>query len=283
MILWKSYTQYVSIFRRLSRATGRENVSFHSGPKERQCQRMFKVSTITLISHVSRVMFINLQAKFQQYMNWELSDVQARFRKGRGTRDQIASICWIIEKAREFQKNIYFHFIDYAKAFECMDHNKLGKILKNTKPPYLSAEKSVQIKKQQLEPDMEQWTGSRLWKEYIKPVYCHLAYLSYMQRTSCGMPGWMRHKLESRLPGEISLNSDMHPYSRKQRGTKELPNESERGKWKSWLKTQHSENSDHGIQSHHFLANRWRNNGKSDRLYFLGLQNHCRWWLQSWN
>ena len=143
MILWKSCTQYASIFRRLRRAIGLEKISFHSGPKERQCQRMFKVHTITLISHASRVMLTNLQARLQQYMNWELSDVQAGFRKGKGTRDQIASICWIIEKAREFQINIYFCFIDYTKAFECMDHNKLWKILKNIRPPYLSPEKSV--------------------------------------------------------------------------------------------------------------------------------------------
>ena len=142
MILWKPCTQYTSIFRRLSRATGLEKISFHSGPKKRQCQRMFKVCTITLISHASRVMLTDLQARLQQYMNWELSDVQASFSKGRGTRDQIASICWIVEKAWEFQKNIYFHFIDYAKAFECMDPNKLWKILKNTRP-YLSPEKSV--------------------------------------------------------------------------------------------------------------------------------------------
>ena len=81
-------------------------------------------------SHATKVMLKILQARLQQYMNHELPDVQAGFRKGRGTRDQIANICWIIEKAREFQKNIYFCFTDYAKAFDCMDHNKLGKILK---------------------------------------------------------------------------------------------------------------------------------------------------------
>ena len=70
-----------------------------------------------------------LQARLQQYMNWELPDVQAGFRKGRGTRNQIANISWVIEKTKEFQKNIYFHFIDYAKAFDCVDHNKLWKIL----------------------------------------------------------------------------------------------------------------------------------------------------------
>ena len=90
-----------------------------------------------------------LQARLQQYVNRELLDVQAGFRKGRGTRDQIANICWIIRKAREFQENIYFYFIDYAKAFDCVDHNKQWKILRDgsTRPPYLSPEKPV-VKKQ---------------------------------------------------------------------------------------------------------------------------------------
>ena len=87
-------------------ATGLEKVSFHSNPKERQCQRMLKLPHIALISHASKVILKILQARLQQYVNHELSDVQAGFRKGRGTRDQIANICWIIEKAREFQKNI---------------------------------------------------------------------------------------------------------------------------------------------------------------------------------
>ena len=86
--------------------------------------------TIALISHASTVMLKSLQARLQQYVDREFSGVQAGFRKGRGTRDQIANIHWIMEKAREFQKNIYFCFIDYAKAFDCMDHNKLWKILK---------------------------------------------------------------------------------------------------------------------------------------------------------
>ena len=88
------------------------------------------ISTIALISHASKVMLKILQARRQQYVNHELPDVQAGFRKGRGTRDQIANICWIMEKAREFQKSFYFCFIDYAKAFDCVDHNKLWKILK---------------------------------------------------------------------------------------------------------------------------------------------------------
>ena len=91
--------------------------------------------TIALISHASKVIVKILQARFQQYVNCELLDVQGGFRKGRGTRDQIANICWIIEKAREFQKNIYFCFINYAKAFDSVDHNKLWKILKETEIP----------------------------------------------------------------------------------------------------------------------------------------------------
>ena len=107
-------------------ATGLEKVSFHSNSKEGQCQSMFKHCTVELISHASEVMLKILQ----QYVNWEVPDVQAGFRKGRGTRDQIANIRWIIAKGREFQKNIYLCFIDYAKAFDCVDHNKLWKILK---------------------------------------------------------------------------------------------------------------------------------------------------------
>ena len=153
-----------------------------------------------------------LQARLQQYMNHELPDVQAGFRKGRGTRDQIANICWIIEKERQFQKNIYFCFIDYAKAFDCVDYNKLWKLLKRweyqtTWPA--SWEICMQIRKQQLELNMEQQTGSKSGKEYIKAVYFHPAYLSYMQSTSREMPDWMKHKLKSRLPGEISITSDM--------------------------------------------------------------------------
>ena len=106
-------------------ATGLEKVSFHSSLKERQCQKCSNYHTISLISHASKVMLKILQARFRQYRNCELPDVQAGFRKGRGTRDQIANICWITEKAREFQKNIYFCFIDYAKVFGCVDHNKL--------------------------------------------------------------------------------------------------------------------------------------------------------------
>ena len=118
--------------------------------------------------------------------------------KARGTRDQIANIHWITEKARELQKNIYFCFIDYTKAFDCVDHNKLWKILKEmgiSEHLTLLLRSCMQVKKQQLQPDTEQQTGSKLGNEYIKAVYCHPAYLTSMQSTSYEMPGWMKHKL----------------------------------------------------------------------------------------
>ena len=145
-------------------------------------------------------------------MNHELPDVQAGFRKGRGTRDQIANICWIIEKAREFQKNIYFCFIDYAKAFDCVDHNKLWKILKEMGIPdhlifllrnlYAGQEATVRA-----------GHGTTDWFQIGKGVRqgCILSpclfnfYAEYIRETL----GWKKDKLESRLPGEISITSDM--------------------------------------------------------------------------
>ena len=147
-------------------------------------------------------------------MNCEILDVQAGFRKGRGTRDQTANIRWIVKKAREFQKNIDFCFIDYTKAFDCVDHNNLWKILQEMRiPGHLTCPQEIcmQVKKQQLELDMEQQTGSKLRKEYIKAVYCHPAYLTYIQSTSCEMPGWMKPKMESRLPREIFSDMQMTP------------------------------------------------------------------------
>ena len=111
-------------------SSGVEKVSFLPILKKGNAKECSNYCTIALISHASKVVLKILQARLQQYVNHELPDVQAGFRKGRGTKDQIANICWIIEKTREFQENIYLCFIDYAKAFDCMDHNKLWKILK---------------------------------------------------------------------------------------------------------------------------------------------------------
>ena len=124
----------------------------------------------------------------------------------------LAAFHWSIEKAREFQKNNYLSFIDYTKPFDCVNHSKLWKILKEVGIPdhltcflrNLYADQEATVR-----PDMEQRTGSILGKEYVKAVYCHPVYLTYLQNTSCKMPGWMKHKLESRLPREISRISDI--------------------------------------------------------------------------
>ena len=111
-------------------ATGLKKVSFYSNPKKGNAKECSNYCTIALISHASKVVLKILQARLQQYVNRELPDAQAGFRKGRGTRDQIANICWIIKKAKEYQKNIYFCFINYAKAFDCVDHKNCGKFFR---------------------------------------------------------------------------------------------------------------------------------------------------------
>ena len=125
-------------------ATGLEKVSFHSIPKKGNTKECSNYHTIALISHASKAMVKIHQARLQQYVNSELSDVQAGFRKGRRTRDQIANICWIIKKAR-VPENIYFCFIDYAKAFDCVDHSKLENSERdgNIRPPDLPLEKPI--------------------------------------------------------------------------------------------------------------------------------------------
>ena len=253
-------------------------------PKKGNVKECSNYCTTALISCASKVMLKILQVMCQQYVNCELPDVQAGFRKGRGTRDQIANIHWIIKKAREFQKNIYFCFIEYTIALDCVDHKKFRKFLRRWEyqttwpasweicmqvknqqleqdmeqtgskygkeylkaylilvychPAYLTYMQStscempgwnqdwremgiqtsllasweicVQVKKQQLELDMKQQIGSESEKDYVKAVFWHSAYLTYMQNRSCDMLGWRKHKLESRLPGEISITSDMH-------------------------------------------------------------------------
>ena len=138
---------------------------------------------IALISHASKLMLKILQARLQQYVIHELPDVQARFWKGRGTRDQTASIHWLVKKASIFQKNNLFCFIECIKAFDCVDHNKLWKIFKRWEyqtPWPASWEICMQVKKQELDLDMEQQTGFKLGKEYDKAEWCHSAYLTYM-------------------------------------------------------------------------------------------------------
>ena len=156
-----------------------------------------------------------LQARLQQYMNRELPDVQAGFRKDRGTRGQIANIHWVIESKRVSEKHLLLLYWLHQSLCLC-GSQQTGKFWKQweyqtTLPA--SWEICIQVKKQQLELDIEQQTGSKSGKEYVKAVYCHPAYLTFMQSTLCKTPGWLKHKLESRLPGEISITSDMQMTS----------------------------------------------------------------------
>ena len=241
-MLWKCCTQYARRSGKLSSGhrSGRDQFSFQF-PKKGTAKECANYYTIALIPHASKAMLKILHARIQRYVNWEISDVKARFSKGTGIRGQIANIHWIIEKAREFQNNIYFCYIDYTEAFVRITAN-CGKFFKRweyqaTLPT--SWEICTQVKKQQLDSDIEQQTGSKLGKEFLKVLYCLLDYLTYMQSTSSKMPDWMKHELESRLPGEISITSHMQMtphYGRKWRGTKKPLDKCERWEWKAGLK-----------------------------------------------
>ena len=163
MRLWKCCTQYARKFGNSAVATGLERSVFIPVPKKGNAKECSNYCTVALISHASKVMLKILQAKLQQYVNWELPNVQAGFRKGRGSRDQISNIRWIIKKAREVQRNIDFCFIDYTKVFVWIRTN-CRKFLKGWEY------QGMQVKKQQLEPYMEKWIGSKLGKEYVKAV-----------------------------------------------------------------------------------------------------------------
>ena len=181
-------------------------------PKKGNAKECSNYHTIALISHASKVMLKILQARLQQYVNHKLPDVQAGFRNGRGTRDQIANIRWIIEKAREFQKNIYFCFLDYAKAFDCVDHNKLWKILQEMGIPghltcllrNLYAGQEATVRTGHGTTDWFQ-IGKRFRQGCILSPCLFKLYAEYIMRNA----DWKKHKLESRLPGEISITSDM--------------------------------------------------------------------------
>ena len=204
MMLLKCWTLYAGKSGKVSSGHRIGKVSIHSNPKKGPCQRMFKLP--------HKVMFKILQGRLQQYVNWELPDIQAGFRKDRGTRNQIANIHWIIEKAREFQKTVYFCFIDYTKAFDHANHNKLQTSLKE-----MGISDHLTCLLWNLYADQEAIvrTGLRKtdWFKIGKGVHqgcnCHPTYLTYIQCASCEMPGWMKNMLELRLWGEISITSDI--------------------------------------------------------------------------
>ena len=162
-------------------ATGLEKSIFIPIPKNDSAKECSNNCTIGLISNANKVMLKILQSRIQQYMNRELPDVQAGFRKGRGTRDQIVNICWVVKKAREFQKSIYSSLLIALKPLTVWITANCGKFWKRweyqtTLPAFW--EICMQVRKQQLEPDMKQQPGSKLGKEYVKAVCCHPAYLT---------------------------------------------------------------------------------------------------------
>ena len=177
-------------------------------PEKGNAKECSNYRTIVLISHASKVMLKILQARLQQYVSCELPDVQAGFKKGRETRDQIVNIHWIIEKARKFQKNIYFCFIDCVKAFDCVDHNKLWNILQAMGiPVHLTCLLRNLYAGQEAKVRTGQTWNNRLvpnWEKRTSQLY-----IVTLLSTSCEMPRWMKHKLESRLTGKISITSDM--------------------------------------------------------------------------
>ena len=185
-------------------------------PKKGNAKECSNYRTVALISHASKVMLKILQARLQQYVNRELPDVQAGVRKDRGTRDQSANICWILEKAREFQKNIYFCFIYCTNPLTSWITRNCGKFLKRceyqTTLPF-SWETCIRVKKQQLAPCMEQLLAFEQWFKVEKEVWqgCMFSsclfnlYAEYIM----GNSGLKKYRLESRLPGEISITSDM--------------------------------------------------------------------------
>ena len=157
-------------------------------PKKGKAKECSNYRTIALISHASKIMLRILQARLQQYVNHELPDVQTGFRKGRRTRDQTANICWIIEKAREFHKNMYVCFIDYAKAFDCVDHNQLWEILQEMGiPDHLTCLLRNLYAGQEATVRTGTWNNRLVpnWKRSMSRLLCcHPAYLTYIQSTS---------------------------------------------------------------------------------------------------
>ena len=169
-------------------------------PKKGSTKECANQRTISFISYASKVMLKIFHARLQHYVNPELPDVQTGFGKERGTRDEIANIRWIIEKAREFQKNIYLCFIDCAEAFDCVDHDKLWKALRKMGiPDHLTCLlRNLYVGKEATGRTLYGTTGSRSRKEYNRAVCCHPVCLTYTLSTSREMLGWMSYKLESR-------------------------------------------------------------------------------------
>ena len=212
-----------------------------------------------------------------------MNHVQAGFRKGRGTRDQIANICWIIEKAREL-KNIYFCFIDYPKAFDCVDHNKLWKILKETGIPELLTCLLRNLYAGQ-EATVRTAHGTTDWFQIGKGVHqgCILLpclfnlYTEYIMRNAGLDKAQAGIKIARRNINNLRYADDITLIAESEEKLKSLLMKVKEESEKVGLKLSIQKMKIMGIWSHHFMGNRWGNSGNSVRLYFSGLQNHCRW------
>ena len=260
-------------------------------PKKDNAKEHSNYCTIALISHASKEMLKILQARLQQYMNQELPHVQAGFRKGRGTRNQIANIHWIIEKPREFQENVCF--IDYAKAFDCVRHNRPYKIPKEMGMPdhltcllrnlYAGQESAVRTRH-----------GTTDWFQIGKGVCqaCILSsclfnlYAEYIMWNAGLDEAQAGIKIAGRNINNFRFNNfryavDTTLMAENKEELKNLLMKVKEQSEKASLKLNIQKTKT--IWLHHFMAIRWGDNRNSDRLYFIGLQNHCRWWLQPWN
>ena len=259
-------------------ATGLEKVSFHSNPKGnvKECSNYH---TIALISHASKVMLKILQARLQQYVNRELPDDQADFRKGRGTTDQIANICWIMAKARGFQKNIYFCFIDYAKAFDCVDHNKLWKILKEMGTPdcltcllrnlYAGQEATVRTGHGTTDfPNQERSTSGCI----LSPGLFNL-YAEYIMQNACLDEAQAGIKIVGRNINNLRDADDTTLMVESKEELKSLLMKVKEESEKVGLKLNIQETK---IMTFGPIIS-WQRDGETVRDYIFGLQNHCRW------
>ena len=247
MILWKCCTQYVRKFGKLS-SGHRTGSQFSFQSQRRAMPKKVQINAKLYSFHMlARLCSKYLKLGFSYMWTENVQMFKLDLEQGEEPEIKLSTSIGSQKKQQNYRKTSTSALLTILKPLNVWI-TQTGKFLRRweyqtTLPT--SWEICMQVKKQQLELDMEQQTGSKLGKEYIKALKCHPVYLTFLQSTSCEMPGWMRHKLESRLPGEISITSICrrhHPYGRKQRGTKKPLDERERREWKSWLKTQHSKN-----------------------------------------
>ena len=243
MMLWKCCTQYASKFGKQQWLQDWKRSVFILIPKKGKAKESSSYGTIALISYASKVMLKILQARLQQYLNWKLPDVQDGFRKSRGTRDQTANTHWIIKKAKEFQKNIYFCFIDDAKAFDCVDHRKLWKILKELE---LSDQLICLLRNLYVSQEAIVRTGHGTMNRFqlgkgvcqgciLLPCLFNL-YAGYIIQHARLVEAQAGIKIAGKNINNLRYADDTTIIEEREKELRSL-NGSERGEWKSWLKT----------------------------------------------